>query len=112
MVSVAVFCAHRDKNAAINLALVPLSRVRMANPEFTPDDALLSRLPRKKQEVIAWNKILTWLCFQLVYVLCSFTINFGISFIRALDVCLIHFVSILCSSLKRPKIPNAARPAA
>ncbi|PSB53733.1 MAG: hypothetical protein EAZ39_13480 [Oscillatoriales cyanobacterium] len=60
MVSVAVFCAHRDKNAAINLALVPLSRVRMANPEFTPDDALLSRLPRKKQEVIAWNKILTW----------------------------------------------------
>ncbi len=69
MVSVAVFCAHRDKNAAINSALVRLSRVRMANPEFTPDDALLSRRPSKKQEVIAWNKILTWLCFQLVYVL-------------------------------------------
>lgn len=74
MVSVAVFCAHRDKNAAINLALVPLSRVRMANPEFTPD-VLLSRLPRKKQEVIAWNKILTWLCFQLVYVLLEFKLK-------------------------------------
>ncbi|MDP8935843.1 MAG: transposase [Cyanobacteriota bacterium] len=29
---------NRDKNAAMNLAEVPLDRVRMANPEFTPVD--------------------------------------------------------------------------
>ena len=29
---------NRDQNAARNLAEVPLDRVRMANPEFTPVD--------------------------------------------------------------------------